>query len=249
MSAYIFSGGFDPLHVGHVRMFNSTPHNASKIVLLNSDEWLKRKKGYFVSPFAHRSEMLTAVGIDIVFPFNDDDGTAIDGLRQLRTRWPDIPLYFVNGGDRTITSTPELDALADLRITPIFGAGGDDKSDSSSDMIRRSRPIEYRPWGAFTTVATGNGYKVKELFVAAGQATSLQYHNRRDEYWVVVEGRGWWMNDHRRYHLEPGHVVRVNRGTKHRIGTDLGLTMIEVQCGDPDESDIVRLDDRYGRAV
>jgi len=109
--------------------------------------------------------------------------------------------------------------------------------------------MEKRPWGWFRVIEEGKGYVVKELFVEEGKRTSLQLHRHRDEVWVVVEGRGYARVGDERFSLIPGSVVKVRRGTPHRLeGGSGGMRIVEVWLGEVlDENDIVRLEDDYGR--
>ena len=96
------SGGFDPVHVGHVRMIQAAAKFGDVIVICNSDAWLKRKKGYIFMPFEERAEIIRAFkGVKDVIEADDDDGSVCESLKVLQ---PDI---FANGGDRFNTNTPE----------------------------------------------------------------------------------------------------------------------------------------------
>jgi mannose-1-phosphate guanylyltransferase / mannose-6-phosphate isomerase len=108
-----------------------------------------------------------------------------------------------------------------------------------------------RPWGGFETLAEAGGYKVKRICVAPGQSLSLQYHHQRSEHWVVVRGQALVQVGTQAYTTGPGQHRFIPLGEQHRL-TNIGavdLVLIEVQCGAYlGEDDIVRLDDRYGRA-
>jgi mannose-6-phosphate isomerase-like protein (cupin superfamily) len=108
-----------------------------------------------------------------------------------------------------------------------------------------------RPWGGYQTLAEAGGYKVKRIVVAPGQSLSLQYHHQRSEHWVVVRGHALVQVGTQEFTTEPGQHRFIPLGERHRL-TNIGaseLVLIEVQCGAYlDEDDIVRLDDRYGRA-
>lgn len=124
------SGGFDPIHVGHIRLIRNAAYKGEVIVILNSDEWLKRKKGYSFMPWDQRAEILMAIkGVYNVVPVNDEDGTVCKALRDLR------PRYFANGGDRGAENTPELGVCLDYAITPLWNVGGE-KAASSSELVR-----------------------------------------------------------------------------------------------------------------
>jgi mannose-1-phosphate guanylyltransferase len=107
-----------------------------------------------------------------------------------------------------------------------------------------------RPWGAYTVLQEGPGFKIKRIEVKPGAALSLQLHRRRSEHWVVVVGEALVTQDERIYALRANESTFIPVNTRHRLenpGTE-PLLVIEVQCGDyVGEDDIVRFDDRYGR--
>ena len=109
--------------------------------------------------------------------------------------------------------------------------------------------VEKRPWGWFRVLGKGEKFVVKELFIEEGKRTSLQRHNHREEYWVVVEGRGIvWIGESKK-EVSEGAIIFVPRGVKHRIeGGKGGVRIVEVWKGEIlDENDIERLEDDYGR--
>jgi len=123
------SGGFDPIHVGHVRMILAAADLGNVIVAVNSDNWLMRKKGYIFMPWEERAEILKAVkGVTDVVAVGDSDGTVCEVLRRLK---PDM---FGNGGDRTNKNTPEMEVCEKLKIEMIWALGGE-KIQSSSDLV------------------------------------------------------------------------------------------------------------------
>ena len=131
------SGGFDPVHVGHIRMIRAAAQHGNVIVVANSDNWLFRKKGFVFMEFAKRSEILNSIkGVIIVDSVNDDDGTVCEAIRRHK------PTYFANGGDRGKTNTPEQSVCAELGVELLWGVGGDDKVDASSDLVNRFREHE-----------------------------------------------------------------------------------------------------------
>jgi mannose-6-phosphate isomerase len=109
-----------------------------------------------------------------------------------------------------------------------------------------------RPWGSYTVLAEGVGYKVKRITVQAGKRLSYQRHARREEHWFVVGGAGRVTLDGRNFDVVPGTAVDVPVEAAHRIantGAVEPLVFIEVQRGDYlGEDDIVRLEDDFGRA-
>ena len=123
------SGGFDPVHVGHVRMIQEAANHGDVIVIANSDEWLKRKKGYVFMNYEQRQEILYGFkGVIDVVQARDDDGSVCETLRHIK---PDI---FANGGDRGDTNTPEVDVCNELGIKTLWNVGGG-KIQSSSELV------------------------------------------------------------------------------------------------------------------
>jgi mannose-6-phosphate isomerase len=108
-----------------------------------------------------------------------------------------------------------------------------------------------RPWGNYTVLDEGEGYKVKRIEVLAGKRLSYQRHDRRSEHWMVVHGRGKVVLDGREILVCVGEIADIPSGVAHRIenpGEEL-LVFIEIQRGDYlGEDDIVRLSDDFGRA-
>jgi len=127
------SGGFDPIHVGHVRMILAAAEHGDVIVFANSDDWLKRKKGYAFMPFAERSEILEAIrGVIRVVEAPALDGTVCETIKTIR---PDV---FANGGDRKADNTPEVVLCKKLGIDLMWNVGGG-KIQSSSELVEASK--------------------------------------------------------------------------------------------------------------
>lgn len=123
------SGGFDPIHVGHVRMIQESAKYGDVIVVANSDNWLFRKKGYNFMSFKERKEILLSLkGVVEVVAVDDADGTVCSALREYR------PTYFANGGDRKIDNTPEKVLCEELGIEMLWNVGGE-KIQSSSELV------------------------------------------------------------------------------------------------------------------
>jgi cytidyltransferase-like protein len=134
------SGGFDPVHVGHIRMILAAAKYGDVIVIANSDDWLYRKKGFVFMEFSSRYEILNSIkGVILVDSVNDIDGTVCSAIRRHK------PDYFANGGDRGRTNTPEQDVCEDLGVELLWAIGGDEKVESSSDLIKRSRDFNPPP--------------------------------------------------------------------------------------------------------
>ena len=108
-----------------------------------------------------------------------------------------------------------------------------------------------RPWGSYTVLEDADDCKVKRLTVKPGHVLSLQLHHRRSEHWTVVEGTAKVRVGEEEFLLERNQSTYIPMNTVHRLEnpTDADIHLIEVQCGDYfGEDDIVRLEDRYGRA-
>lgn len=128
------SGGFDPVHVGHIRMIRAAAEYGDVIVVANSDDWLFRKKGFVFMEFEKRSEILNSIkGVLIVDSVDDSDGTVCDAIRRHK------PTYFANGGDRGRTNTPEQSVCESVGVKLLWGIGGDYKADASSKLVENVR--------------------------------------------------------------------------------------------------------------
>jgi len=133
MTIVAVSGGFDPLHRGHVRMIEEAATHGRVHVYLNSDEWLMRKKGFVFMPWGDRAAILMAIkGVEMVIPVIDTDDTVCETIKAFN---PDI---FCNGGDRLPDNTPELRICCDLGIRVLFNVGGE-KIESSSELVKRAK--------------------------------------------------------------------------------------------------------------
>jgi len=137
----ILSGGFDPPHVGHVRMIQDAATKGRKVIVgVNSDNWLMRKKGYIFMPWTERVEMIQAIkGVGEAVGFNDDDNSADDVILKVRERFPKANVAFANGGDRKDGNTPEAQACFFARVDMLWGIGGEEKAQSSSTLVENAK--------------------------------------------------------------------------------------------------------------
>jgi D-beta-D-heptose 7-phosphate kinase/D-beta-D-heptose 1-phosphate adenosyltransferase len=130
------SGGFDPIHAGHVRLFKKAKALGDRlIVILNNDNWLKAKKGYIFMPEKERKEIIEALrDVDKVMltghKKNPGDMSICKELTQLK------PGIFANGGDRTKKNIPEVETCLKIGCRMIFNVGGE-KIQSSSWLIKK----------------------------------------------------------------------------------------------------------------
>ena len=114
----MISGGFDPVHIGHVELIKLAMAHGDIVVVLNSDEWLMRKKGYVFMPYEERSRIMCAMrGIVAVIPVEDKNDNVCAALEALK------PDFYINGGDRKKPHPDENDVCKRLNITQIFGGG------------------------------------------------------------------------------------------------------------------------------
>jgi cytidyltransferase-like protein len=176
MKIIIVSGGFDPIHSGHIAYFQSAKSYGHKLVVaLNSDSWLENKKGKFFMPFYE------------VIDFEDDEmGSAINALIKVKEIYPNDDISFANGGDRDKENIPEMSVD---NINFLFGIGGKDKKNSSSWILKKWQYyFEERIWGSFYNLFEEDQVKVKELIVDPGKGMSFQKHFKRSEIWMVSKG-------------------------------------------------------------
>ena len=193
MKVVIVTGGFDPLHKGHIEYFKAARKLGDRLVIgVNSDEWLTRKKG---RPFMLLEDRLSILeqssSVDKVITFDDSDGSAKDAIRvaMLHYPMPNTKFIFANGGDRTQKNIPEMDIL-EPNLEFVFGVGGENKMNSSSWILQEWKsPKTERQWGYYRVLhEQDKEVKVKELTVEPGKCLSMQRHQDRAEHWFVSEG-------------------------------------------------------------
>ena len=134
----LVSGGFDPVHSGHIKLIQEASKYGNVVVLLNSDKWLQKKKGIEFLPFNERATIMMALKnvIDVISCGNKDD-TCLDGISKAIRKYNDCKIKFANGGDRNDKSTPESIFCLENNIELLWGIGGQDKSNSSSWILKK----------------------------------------------------------------------------------------------------------------
>ncbi len=189
MKIIIVSGGFDPIHSGHIEYFkDAKSHGDMLIVALNSDTWLSNKKGKFFMPFYERKQIIENLScVDLVMAFKDDDfGSATNAIIKVKELYPNDEIYFANGGDRKKENIKEM-SVDD--VTFLYSVGGDDKKNSSSWILKEWKyEYEERIWGSLYNLFKDEEIKVKELIVTSNKGMSFQRHFKRNEMWLVSKG-------------------------------------------------------------
>ena len=134
----LVSGGFDPVHSGHIALIKQASKFGKVVVLLNSDKWLKKKKGKEFMPYNEREIIMSSIKnvIDVI-AFDDSDKTCIKGIKKAILKYSNHKIKFANGGDRDNKNTPEIDFCNKNNIENLWGIGGNEKSNSSSWILKK----------------------------------------------------------------------------------------------------------------
>jgi cytidyltransferase-like protein len=252
MKIVVVSGGFDPIHSGHISYLQGASKLGDKlIVALNSDDWLTNKKSSCFMPFHERKTVLENLSmVDKVIGFEDDDKkSAINALLAVKEKYPSDDIIFANGGDRNKKNIPEM-SLKGIEFA--FGVGGDDKKNSSSWILKKWKYYtEKRRWGMFINLFEEKNTKVKELIVDPGKGTSYQRHLKRHEIWLVSKGTcvvnySKANSDERKsIELKTFDQYYAQLGEWHQITNPFNepCHIVEIQYGEAcEETDIERLD-------
>lgn len=249
----IVTGGFDPIHSGHVAYIRAAAQLGDYLLVgLNSDIWLRNKKGQEFMPWSERANVLGAMQVvDEVIQYVDVEGHSCDAILYALEKFPDSEIIFANGGDRTDKNILEMDRHWPDRVRFEFGVGGTDKKNSSSWILEKWRHQRTeRIWGHYDVLAEYPGCKLKELVVEPGCSLSYQRHNKRSELWFVKSGSGKLLLNptdnpslDQTITLMPHAHIRIDQGHWHQLinNTEFPLHIIEIQYGTAcDEEDIER---------
>jgi D-beta-D-heptose 7-phosphate kinase/D-beta-D-heptose 1-phosphate adenosyltransferase len=146
------SGGFDPIHIGHIRMFERAKALGGElVVILNNDNWLKKKKGFSFMPEKERKEVIEALRVvdRVVITKHKPNDSDTSVCRELRAIKPDI---FANGGDRKIDNIPEVPVCEEIDCAMVFNVGKGGKIQSSSWLLKKH----------FERVASASGKRLQK---------------------------------------------------------------------------------------
>jgi cytidyltransferase-like protein len=235
----LVTGGFDPLHSGHIEYFKAARRLGDVLVVgVNSDSWLRRKKGREFMPSYERIQIIENLKmVDHCILFNDTEDHAIEAIRNVKTMYPNSEIIFANGGDRTADNIPEM-SEPDVKFE--FGVGGTDKKNSSSWILEEWKaPKTIRPWGYYRVLHEVSGTKVKELTIEPGQTLTMQKHYDRAEHWhvsygmcqVELDDQTFTLQHHDHYHVKPEQWHRL-----HNPFT-MPCKIVEIQYGIACEED------------
>jgi cytidyltransferase-like protein len=248
----LVTGGFDPLHSGHIAYFKAAKALGNYLVVgVNSDAWLTRKKGRPFMPWHERAAIIAELGVvDEVIDFNDDDGSANFAIYKCLQRFPDTRVIFANGGDRIPDNCPEFIYKHSPWVEFAWGVGGDDKKNSSSWILEDwKNPKTVRQWGWYRVLDEKPGMKVKELVITPGKSLSDQRHFKRSEHWFVLKGscsiNTEWDGVKNTVTLSETDTFVIPVGTWHHTSNPLDVPchILEVQYGEQCvEEDIERRD-------
>ena len=241
MKIILVTGGFDPLHSGHIEYFKAAKQLGNLLIVgINSDAWLARKKGRAFMPAVERKAIIENLHqVHKVIEFDDTDNSAIDAIRQVKEMFPRDKVVFANGGDRTKDNIPEM-VFEDVEF--VFGVGGENKANSSSWILNEWRaPKTSRAWGYYRVLhEVENHVKLKELTVNPKTCLSMQRHQDRAEHWFVAEGTATVYTVDRSSDMDllgeytQHQHIHINRTQWHKLcnETDQSLRVIEIQYGD-----------------
>lgn len=243
MKIVICTGGFDPIHSGHIAYLTEARKLGHMLIVgINSDAWLERKKGRAFMPWAERAAIVSNLKmVQDVIAYDDSDNSSCAAIQQVRNEYPDDEIVFANGGDRTRDNIPEM-IFDDVEFA--FGVGGENKANSSSWILEEWKsPKTERPWGYYRVLHEVPGCKVKELTVDPGKSLSMQRHENRAEYWLVSEGECQVEKEYGSLILQKHGGIRIAENEWHQLSNPFNqpCRLVEIQYGSRcEEKDIER---------
>jgi cytidyltransferase-like protein len=252
----LVTGGFDPLHDGHISYFINAKKLGDKLIVgINSDDWLKHKKGKEFQNLEIRTKIIKHLDmVSECIHFDDSDGTASDAIKVLLEKYPQDEIIFANGGDRDEEHTPEQTTHGTKdRVSFAYNVGDEKKYGSRDFLASWVNNKEERSWGYYKVVYRDDGVKVKEIVIDPGKSMSFQKHNHRNELWLVTKGTV--ANNH--LHPKDERLISQSLIEKHEFrNVEVGewhqlnnssteeVKLIEIQYGEKcTEEDIERKDE------
>lgn len=240
------TGGFDPLHSGHLSYFEAAKNLGDELWIgVNSDAWLTRKKGKPFMPFEERANLIKNLKmVDQVLSFDDDElGSSNRCIeRVLSVTGLNTTIIVANGGDRNLDNIPEVIKYSNhSRVEFAWDVGGNNKQNSSSWILEEWKaPKTNREWGYYRVLhESKKAVKVKELTVDPGSKLSMQRHRERSEHWFVDSGTAtvYTLNSSTDVELlgvyEKHQSLHIPVGTWHQLANKHKepLKLIEIQYG------------------
>ena len=247
----LVTGGFDPLHKGHIEYFMEAKKLGDKLIVgLNSDHWLTRKKGKPFMSLENRASIIQNLSmVNEVVMYNDEDDTSCHAIEQVLHSYDNV--IFANGGDRILSNIPEYERYGNAKRVKFVCNVGGDKTESSSWLLDEWKsPRTNRKWGYYKDLYMGEGFKVKELVIEPFSCLSMQRHEHRSELWNLVSGSAeihMGLGEEKMiYELNNNASVLIEKGEWH-MGcnmTDKPAHIVEIWRGNTDklsEKDIERI--------
>jgi len=251
----LVTGGFDPLHDGHISYFIDAKKLGDKLIVgINSDEWLKHKKGKEFQNLEIRTTIIKHLDmVSECIHFDDSDGTSCDAIELLLKKYPEDEIIFANGGDRNADNTPEHKNFTNKdRVSFAYNIGDEKKYGSRDFLASWVNNKEERPWGHYKVLYRDDGVKVKEIVIEPGKSMSYQKHNKRNELWLVTKGTVSNNYEHPKDDrliaqsiIEKHQFKNIQVGEWHQLNnnSDETVKLIEIQYGEKcTEEDIERKD-------
>ena len=256
MKVVIASGGFDPIHEGHISYLKQAAAMGDKlIVALNSDAWLTAKKGKPFMNWKNRESIIENLRfVDRVIGFPDYDNTACAAIQECLNEYPEDDILFVNGGDRVNhENIPEQEIFEDNpRVHFVDSVGGNEKKNSSSELLDNwANNFSSEQWGFYRTLDTKHNIKIKEIILMPNKGTRLRKHSYRSEHWYILSGSCQLYTE---YNGESESVILqqhstflVDREVWYKV-TNIDIlpcNILEIQYGEKcSDDDIIRKNDK-----
>jgi|TARA_B110000858_G_scaffold109095_2_gene124677 D-beta-D-heptose 7-phosphate kinase/D-beta-D-heptose 1-phosphate adenosyltransferase len=240
----LVTGGFDPIHDGHISYFVEAKKLGDKLIVgINSDEWLRRKKGKEFQSLEIRTTIIQHLDmVSECIHFDDSDGTAKDAIQVLLEKYPEDEIVFANGGDRTDETTPEHKSFAlKDRLTFAYGVGEEKKYGSRDFLASWVNQQTEKSWGHYKVLYRDDNVKVKEIVIRPGETLSYQRHNLRSEIWFVTKGVLANNTEHpadrrllKTETFNKHEFTNITVGTWHQLNnpSNEDVKLIEIQYGD-----------------